>query len=231
MNSLTAKRIEMLKQVKEFGIAHAASFAAGSLGKQFFDSMTPIVAELESQGATQISGRNSAQNIVAVKANVREDLREMLAAINRTARVMALESPEFEAKFRLPRNINDQKLLNAARAFVLDATPLKDHFIRHEMQADFLDQLNNLISSFDQAASQKTAAVGTHVTARLTIDENIERGLQLVRQLDAIIRNKFNGDPITLSAWTRASHVARKTHKDDEEKPHPDPNTSPETPK
>lgn len=231
MNSLTAKRIEMLKQVKDFGIAHAASFADGSLGKQLFDSMTPIVTELENKGASQISGRNSAQNIAAVKASVREDLREMLAAINRTARVMAVETPEFEAKFRLPRNINDQKLLNAARAFVLDATPLKDHFIRHEMQADFLNQLTQLVSSFDQATSQKTAAVGTHVAARLTIDENIERGLQLVRQLDVILRNKFNGDPVTLSAWTRASHVARRTKKEDEEDSSGDTKTPPVAPK
>jgi hypothetical protein len=220
MNSLTAKRVEMLKQVKDFGIAHAASFASTSLGKQLFDSVAQIVTELDSKGASQISGRSSAQNSAAVKSNIRTDLREMLLAINRTARVMALETPEFEGKFRMPRNINDQKLLSAARAFVLDATPLKDNFIRHELPADFLDQLNGLITSFDHATSQKIAAVTTHVAARLTIDENIERGLQTVRQLDVIMRNKFNGDPVTLSAWTRASHVARRTRKDDEDTPH-----------
>ena len=39
MNSLTAKRIEMLKEVKEFGVAYNASFPATSLGKQLFDSI------------------------------------------------------------------------------------------------------------------------------------------------------------------------------------------------
>lgn len=227
MNSLTAKRVEMLKQVKDFGIAHVASFAATSLGKQLFDSVTQIVTELDSKGASQISGQSSAQNSAAVKSNIRNDLREMLLAINRTARVMAVETPEFEAKFRMPRNINDQKLLNAARAFVLDAAPLKDSFIRHEMAGDFLDQLNGLITSFDQATSQKVAAVGTHVAARLTIDENIERGLQSVRQLDVIMRNKFNGDPVTLAAWTRASHVSKRTHNNGAEEPPTDPNTPP----
>ncbi|HQR34184.1 MAG TPA: hypothetical protein PLK30_15710 [Blastocatellia bacterium] len=224
MNSLTAKRIDMLKEVKEFGITHAASFPATSLGKQLFDSVAQIVTELDSKGASQVSGRNSAQNIAAVKARIREDLRELLLAINRTARIMSVETAEFEGKFRLPRNLNDQKLLNAARAFVQDATPLKDSFIRHEMPADFLDQLSNLINSFDQAASQKTAAVSTHVAARLTIDENVGRGLQLVRQLDAIIRNKFNGDPVVLSAWIRASHVARRTRKDEEDETSADTN-------
>jgi len=228
MNKLTAQRIEMLKQVKDFGIAHSSSFAATSLGKSLFDTVTEIVAEVNSKGASQISGRSSAQNSAAIKSNIRTDLREMLLAINRTARVMAVETPEFEAKFRMPRNINDQKLLNAARAFVLDATPLKDNFIRHELAADFLDQLNGLIASFDQATSQKVAAVGTHVAARLTIDEKVERGLQMVRELGVIVRNKFNGDPITLSAWTRASHVARRSRKEEEEEDPPtDPNTPP----
>lgn len=227
MNSLTAKRVEMLKQVKDFGAAHAAAFAEGSLGRQLFDSVAQTVADLESKGASQISGRNSAQNIAAVKSGLREELREFLTAINRTARVMAVEAPEFEAKFRLPRNINDQKLLNAARAFVLDATPLKEHFIRHEMAADFLDRLNRLIGSFEQATTQKTAAVSTHVAARLTIDENVERGLQQVRQLDVILRNKFNDDPVTLAAWTRASHVAKRTRSSDGETPATDPGAPP----
>jgi hypothetical protein len=227
MNSLTAKRVEMLKQVKDFGLTHAAMFADGSLGKQLFTSVAQTVADLENQGASQISGRNSAQNITAVKASVREELRELLLAINRTARVLALETPEFEAKFRLPRNINDQKLLNAARAFVLDATPLKEHFIRHELPGDFLDQLTRLIGSFEQATTQKTAAVGTHVAARLTIDENVERGLHLVRQLDVVIHNKFSGDPVTLSAWTRASHVAKRTRTNDGETPATDPAAMP----
>jgi len=232
MNKLTAQRVEMLKQVKDFGIAHSNSFAANSLGKSLFDSVAQIVTELENKGASQISGRNAAQNSAAIKSNIRTDLREMLLAINRTARVMAEETPEFEAKFRMPRNINDQKLLNAARAFVLDATPLKDNFIRHELAPDFLDQLNGLITSFEHASSQKAAAVGTHVAARLTIDENVEHGMQLVRQLDAIMRNKFNGDPVTLSAWTRASHVSRRVrNNDDEETPPVHPNIPPVTPK
>ena len=230
MNSLTAKRIEMLKEVKEFGIAHAASFTETSLGKQLFDSIGQIITELGSEGASQVSGRNSAHNIAAIKARIREDLREMLLTINRTARIMSVNSAEFEGKFRLPRNINDQKLLNAARAFVQDATPLKDNFIRHEMPADFLEQLTNLITAFDQAASQKTVAVSTHATARLTIEENVGRGMQTVRQLDAIIRNKFNGDPVVLSAWTRASHVARKNRKDDEEEAVTETPTIPSTP-
>ena len=228
MNSLTAKRIEMLKEVKEFGVAYNASFPATSLGKQLFDSIGQIVTALESKGASQVSGRNSAQNSAAVKARIREDLRESLLSINRTARIMSVDTAEFEGKFRLPRNINDQKLLNAARAFVLDATPLKDNFIRHEMPADFLEQLTGLITAFDQATSQKTAAVSTHVAARLTIEEEVGRGMQSVRQLDAIIRNKFNGDPVVLSAWVRASHVARKSRKDEEEEVEiPPPTTTP----
>jgi len=230
MNSLTARRVEMLKQVKDFGIAHNGSFAAQSLGKELFDSVSKVISDLETVGANQVSGHSTAQNIASIKSNVREDLHDLLSAISRTARVLALDAPEFEAKFRMPRDVNDQKLLYAARAFLQDATPLKVSFIRHELPPDFLDRLSNLISSFDQAISQRTAAVGSHVAARLTIDEKVERGLQLVRQLDVIVRNKFHGDPVTLSAWMRASHVSKRTHSSGAEKPPTDPHNPPPNP-
>jgi hypothetical protein len=223
MDTLTVRRFEMLKQVKDFGLAHSASFPAGSLGKELFDSLAQLITNLDGHGATQISSRGAAQTSAAQKATLREELRDSLAAINRTARVLAVDSPGFEAKFRMPRNVTDQQLLIAARAFVLDATPLKDDFLKHELPADFLDQLSRLITTFEQASSQKSAAVGAHVATRLTIDETVANGLQTVRQLDAIVRNKFNGDPILLSAWVRASHVARRSRNPDAEPPPAEP--------
>jgi len=211
MNNLNTRRLEMLKRVQNFGQDHNDAFPQGSFGRELLDAASQVVAKLESHGATQLSGHSAAQNLGASKETLREELREQMSAINRTARVMALTTPEFESKFRLPRNVSDQTWLNAAHAFALDGAPLKEHFIKHGLPTSFIDQLNQTANDFAQAISQRAAAVNTRVTSGIVIDEQIARGLQLVRQLDVLIRNLFHGDPVTLSSWTRSSHVVRRT--------------------
>lgn len=225
MNSTTIKQLEMLRRVKEFGIAKASDFAETSLGTKLFGEVTKKVAEVESQGADQVSGISSAQNLSSTKDSVRHELRGLLQNINRTARVMAPDTPEFDSKFRMPRTMTDLKLLTAARSFLQDALPLKDRFIEHEMPVDFLEQLGRVVDEFDKALTHKSEAVGLHVNTRLTIDETVGTGLSIVRQLDAIVRNKYHGDPITLAAWQRASHVSKRTRTADEEPT--DPNAPP----
>ncbi len=95
------------------------------------------------------------------------------------------------------------------------------------MPSDFIERLNQLIADFEQVSTQKAAAVGSHVAAKITIDETVASGLQAVQQLDVVIRNKFNGDPATLANWTRASHVAYRKTNNQPEPPVTDPGKPP----
>lgn len=212
MDSLALRRYEMLKRVRDFSLTNTQAFAEGSLGKELFAAITQIVSDLDTHGAGQISGKSAAQSQTTTKAALREDLRESLATLNRTARVMAFETPGLDDKFRLPRSNNDQMLLNAARAFSADAQTHKEAFIKHELPADFIERLTRQINSFEQALTQQSAAIGAKVAAKTAIDDTISRGLQTVRQLDVVIRNKFNGDSVMLAAWTRASHIERRSY-------------------
>lgn len=133
----------------------------------------------------------------------------------------------WENKFSLPRGTNDQAMLNAVCAIAADAVPLKAAFLKHEMPADFIERLNQLVADFERASTQKAAAVGSHVTTRIAIDETVASGLQAVQQLDVVIRNKFNGDPATLANWTRASHVAYRKANNQPEPPATDPGKPP----
>ena len=79
----------------------------------------------------------------------------------------------------------------SARAFKADAEPLKAHFIAHEMPADSLDELQEDIDDFEEAISDQSTGVGNRVAAGAGLDELIERGNEIVRKLDAIVRNKY----------------------------------------
>ncbi len=205
MNDSENRRHEMFTRVRDFGEAHTADFAANSIGKQLFTDITAIVTELDGHASSQVSGFGSARQGTATRAQARSALRDDLEAINRTARTI----PGTEDKFRLPRGPNDQNLIAAARAFAADAAPLSALFIAHELPADFLDDLNDDILALEQAISAQSSGVGDHVAAGAAIDETIDRGVETVRKLDAVVKNKYTNNPATLAEWTSASHTER----------------------
>ena len=212
MNDLDTRRYEMFVRVREFGAAHAAQFPAHTLGGELFARLNTIVNELDEHASEQVSGISSAQQSTTSKASARDELRQDLEAITRTARAMALSSPGLEDKFRAPRKSSDQVFLSVARAFAADVEPLKAEFVRRGMPANFVEDLQTDIGQFEAAIQRQIQNRGAHVAATAAIDENIERGTDTTRELDAIVRNTFAADPATIAAWSSASHIIRPAH-------------------
>ena len=198
---------DMILRVGEFGAQQAASFPSSSLGGQLFARVNAAVARLQQEFAQQSSGRASEREGTASKAVVRSVLREALERMRRTARSMAVDMPELEAKFRLPRSQSDQEMVVTAEAFATDATPLKSQFIQYAMPADFLEQLRELIAEFRASLNKKETGRGNRVMAAAAIDDALEQALKDVRRLNAIVRNTFADDPEHLALWTTARHV------------------------
>lgn len=222
MNDQDIRRYQMFTRVRDFGAEHADAFPAKSLGAQKFTDLNAVIAELDEQGATQSSGKSAARTSAASKGEARAALREQMDAISRTAARISSDSPGSPNNFRLPRSNGDQELLNTARAFAQEAAPLKAEFTKREMPAGFIDDLNAAIDDFEQAVNSRNLSTTRRITATAAIDDAIERGLNIVRDMDPIIRNKFRDDPATLAAWTSASHVERNGQKKSEpEKPRP----------
>jgi hypothetical protein len=209
MKDSDRRRYEMFLRVREFGAAHTAQFPPATLGNELLARLNTIVTELDSHTSAQSSGKRAAQQGAGSKASARAELREDLERISRTARAMALTMPGLEDKFRAPRSISDQALLAVARSFAADALPLKPEFTRRGLPANFLDDLEADISDFETSINEKIQGTEKQVTATAAIDDAIERGLNTVRELDAIIRNTFADDAATLAAWLSASRAER----------------------
>ena len=214
MNANELKNYERLTRVRDFGAPHAVAFPPTSLGGQLFAEVNAVVAELTGLAANQVAGLGASREGSTSKAGARAALRERLAVINRTARAMAIDQPALVEKFRMPVGTGDQSLLNAARAFVASATPLAADFIKHELPDTFLADLEEAISS-------KHHNTEAHVVATAAIDAALERGLNALRKLDAIVRNKFHNDPATLAAWESASHPQHHARKAPTDAPQP----------
>src|SRR2546423_417200 len=207
MKGTVRRSYEMFVRVCAFGMTYAASFPASSRGGELFALLNAVVSDLDKYMEAQASHRSAAAQGTTAKDVARTALRAALEAISRTARAMAFDIPGLEKRFRLPHSNGDQALINTARAFAADALPLKSEFIRHELPADFLDTLNAHIASFEAASAEQTHSTGAHVAATQAMDDAIERGHAIVRQLDAAVHKKFRTDSAALAEWTSASHT------------------------
>ncbi len=213
MDTLDTKREEMFIRVQENRAQFAAAFPDGSFGAELFAQLVEVIEGLRSHAYEQSRGRSSVRESVGSKAAARDELLRRMEAISRTARVMAFTMPGLDDKFRLPRGVTDQALLTLARTFGNDAFPLKAEFIKRGLAADFIAELDEASNAFDTAINRKAQGRGKHVAATAAIDEMIERGLRVVREIGALVRNTYDADPSTLAAWESASHVERPIRK------------------
>ncbi len=192
-------------RIGDFGRNHANDFAANSLGKQAFATLEGIISELDEHGASEASGFGRERHGTSSRSEAREDLHDLLKAINRTAEVLA-DVPGVAGKFALPVSESDRALLNSARGFATDLAPFVAQFEAHELP-ELLANLNSKIAALEAAIGVQAGGASDHVTSRAAIDDVVERGLNVRRTLNVIVRNKYEDDSVVLAEWTSAHHI------------------------
>jgi hypothetical protein len=209
MTDKDIRRYETFLRSRQFKQAEGAQFASNSYANELFTKLEGITTELDSHKNAQDSGLSTAQQGTESKAVARDELEQTLEAISRTAKAMSRAVPGIENKFRFSRELKDQELLTRARAIAADATPFLAEFVKRGLPADFLDDLNEDIEEFAAALNRREGGRETHVSATAAINDLIERGMDVLRELDAVMRNIFRSDPARLAAWLSASRVER----------------------
>jgi hypothetical protein len=211
--------LEMFIRVHGFGTARAGLFPAASHGGELFAAIGDIIAELRNHAASQSSTTRASKEGTTRKGLVLAALQDDLEAISRTARAIAITTPGLDDKFRLPRNVGAQKLIADARASAQDAEPMKAEFIKRGLPASFLDDLNAKIAEADRLIEGRDQQAGASVAATAAVDDVVTRGMNVVRELDAIVRNICRDDPAALAEWTSARHIERAPRRSAPENP------------
>lgn len=209
MDDREQKRKATFLRVKVFMADNSAKFPAGSIAAVKMVELSEIIDLLDELGGDQAAGLSESRFSFAGKNTSRENVREDLSDIARTARSMNYQFPDIAEKFRMPRGNNDAQLLAAARSFLAEATLRKDDFIAYGMPADFLEDLKADIEAFEEALNMTGSAIDSHVEATAAIDEAIRKGMIILRILSGIVKNVFRNDAGKLAAWTSASHIEK----------------------
>jgi len=120
-------------------------------------------------------------------------------------------------------------MLTAARSFIKDAAPVADVFVKHALPPDFLDTLKSKIQKLEQARAEYANGKTAWTVGQGTLEESLRKGLAAGSGFDAIIRNTFRDDPVTLAAWDDACRIPRLSPKKKPDATQTAPQTAPQT--
>ena len=223
MEDSRRRKLEACLRSNGFGAAHADLFPTGSRLNELFTAMDAAIARVQAHATDHEAGTRESRQRSVSKSVARDALFAQMEPMNRTSRVLAEDSPGLENKFRMPLAFPEQDLLNAARTFLANATPLKTEFIREEMPSDFLERLAASISDFETAINEANRTKGSKVSAHEAQDDDLSAAISILRKLDVVIRNKFAHDRAMLAEWTSASHIERHSPSKHPDNPPPAP--------
>lgn len=209
MNDLEKRTLDTFRRVRAFDVSHDGLFLAGTLARDLFDTIGGVITDLEDHATRESGGRGAARQGTVSKAAARAAILEDLAILRRTARTMNSVATGIEEKFRVPLRQDGGELLATARAALAAAEPYKAEFLRREVQERVFQDLAANIAAFEAALTEQNTAKEESLTAAASIDAAIDRGMDSLRQLDPIVRNKLHNNTATLAAWLSARRIER----------------------
>ena len=207
MTTTEKRRHEMLVRVRDFGRARGDRFPKSTRGGEAFATVDAAVNSLNQHAATEFSSRRGARGGASTETAAYRALVEMVEAMSRTGRAVALDTPGAEARFRVTKAQGRRGIMNAARAFARDAEPLASQFIAHGMPEDFVAQLKAKIAGFEQVLHEREARRELNASSRASMNAALESGLAAVQRLDAIVGNVLGDDAAAMASWAVARRI------------------------
>jgi len=209
MKDLNVRRIEMCARVVGFMGSNPITFSTGSPGPQLVKALEDAVTNIKRLATIHTSELATARASSAARLAANKALIEAVGRISRCAQGMAPSLPGVGDKFRPLTGSGDSKLLTQAKAYVVEATPLRDEFVKFEMAPKFVDNLNAKIEALERAIGQRAVCKGAHVATSGRLNAAMKIALGILVQLDPIMENKLSGDPHELSRWKTARRLER----------------------
>jgi hypothetical protein len=199
----------------------------GTFGDEQQDKLqiSPRIAELFAENKTnitaihlalrdQVSGDTTSHSGTEQRTQLAAELTHTIRVISGIARELDPEQyPGVAEKFptltqpRPPYPV----LQSRAHAFAQDALPYKQAFIDRDMPADFIEQLNALVTSFAAATDVKNTGTQDRAHSVASIATLVRKGMRIARELRASLRRQLAKNPALEAAWKRAARVEGST--------------------
>jgi hypothetical protein len=202
------RRRETFQRLKVFSDNHP-EIPTTTIWPQLVTGLGTVITNLDDLVAAEESNRGAKFSGTASREDARDNLREMVEAIVRTARAIGEDKPGFDEAYRMPRQGSDRDLVDQALGIAQIAAPNKADFISHAMPADFLEDLDEAIATLQKTMTDQSEGKAGVKSAGVSIDETVARGMAYRRQMNAVVRNFFRDNPAVLAEWETAYHIEK----------------------
>jgi len=209
MNNLFNRQFNMLSAVIGFSQRYSGLFPANGLAASLFAVVAMALPELHETLGVQSSSMASNRAGSSSKAEARAELLHCLDVISVTARSIARVDSSVGDKFKMPRDVSDQALIGHALGFVDNATQLKDEFLSHDMDPEFIDELKTAINRFKDAVQGHVNAKKIQTSATGNLATTLQKVLDAIYRLDGIVPNTLRKNGVSLSEWDNVRKVPR----------------------
>lgn len=137
MKGIFINQLDRSKRVRLLAINLTPPFPEDSRGAQLIAIIEAAIAEAELQAARQdaamLDRQESTEQVrVAIKT-----LLQQMKPVNQTARSIDKQFPGIADQFKMPRD-SEQAILNRARAYITNATPIAIQFTSRGLSLNFI---------------------------------------------------------------------------------------------
>jgi hypothetical protein len=213
MRDTEIRELDAAQRVREFASAHQTDFPNGSHGAAVTTTLVNTISQVQKQAAAQDAANLDRQEATEEKQVAINTLLTLMRAINSTARSIDNIFPGMADQFKMVRGNNDQAILNRARAYITEATPIQERFTDRGLPATFLDDLQAAIDAVEEADNHQSAALIAQTAATAGVAAALKQMRAAMKEFAAIARNIYRNDPETLAAFKSASRVERAPKK------------------
>jgi hypothetical protein len=200
---------ERMNKVTVFLTPRLPDFSANKAANVKMPLIIQRVGNLSAKREAQLSGGGNTTQKSGVARNQFQELLDAMRDFVNFATIMAVDLPDMENKFRMPRSLSRRAIIAAARVFAADAAAFKSDFINYGLPDSFIEDLLAKAESLEQTLAELSSATESRVGAGSELDNELREISALIRQVDPIIKMVYRNDPANLAAWTFANHIQR----------------------
>ena len=207
MTSYQLRLLAAFSRTDQFFKSIGASLLSGPKNLELIKELEEIIGRLTQLSPSQKRNPRVVRNNLAAIKGLADELRHELLKVARTARALSDEAPELRLKFAMPRSPGHLALRKAAKAVIANSSQeVQNLFIQAELQPDYLEVIAQKLEKFEFELGNK--ADGRKLTSPATseVATNFQRGMMVLRKLDAAIRNRVT-DRLILDQWRLARSV------------------------
>jgi hypothetical protein len=191
----------------------AEDFPADSVGGKLAASLKEELANLSALAVARSAGTSKRRQGTAGRRDARETLRALAEAVADTSKSIARERPEIQGLFDLKgKDRSDATLVATARAFADAAAPFVGIFVEYGLSATIVSDLRERAGELDRSISLQAEGAGAGVTTTAAAEESYQRLADLAERLDPVVRNRYRGNQVKITAWEHARRLESAPH-------------------